>query len=249
MADPLDPRVPGSRVPRSGVAPNRQVANQIRERAAEQVEQREGFRDVDPRDDFEVNDSGLSLLDEPRREAAANRFQDTFPDQTLGSGDVQQSGGGFAPTETVQRRGAANRFEDQTPLGEIDPQEDVTQTDSGFGLAQEAQREVAAIELDDQFGRVDVSPSDVRQDGDGFGLTTGAQREVAAERFESQTAADQLDPQEDVTLSDGEPQLTEAGQRQVGAAELDAELPDVDIGEDDVSIEDNEVVVDNGVFR
>lgn len=251
MPNRLDPRVTQSRVRGLGVPRNRKQARQVRQQAAERVEQREGFRDVDPQGDLEVNDTGLSLLEEPRREAAANRFQDAFPEQTLTKSNVQQADDGFAPTETVRRRGAANEFEDNTLLSEVDPQEDVTQTEGdGFALDTGAQKEIAATQLDDEFADVGIGTGDVQQEsGGGFGLTRGARREVAAERFEDQTAAEQLDPQEDISLVGGEPQLTDAGQRQVGAALLDDQIPSRDVGEEDVLIEDDEVVLDDGVFR
>lgn len=153
----------------------------------------------DPRDvPIRQRDGGLgpaqSFLDFARPLEAAHQLDPQFPRQDLGRGDVERADDGFRPTETVRRRSAAFDFEEDTPLEDVDPQQDVVPQDDGFGLAEPRQRDIAAMELDPQFPLVDLGREDVERAGDGFGLTGTAEREIAAERIEEDTPLDEVAP-------------------------------------------------------
>lgn len=153
----------------------------------------------------------------------------------------------------AQRRVAARQFEADTNLTDVDPATDVRSTDDGFGLAEPAQRQLAASQLREQTPLTDVDPqTDLRTAGDGFGLDRRAQRRAAAERFESTTGFDDLGPT-DVELANGEATLTRARQRELGARELDQQLPDQSVEPGDIELSQDgdglEAVFDPGGQR
>jgi len=104
------------------------------------------------------------------------------------------------------------------------------------GRRQRASREFAAeTPLDTVDPTADLSPVD----GGGFRLDDAASRRSAARGFEDDYGAigqGTLDPSSDLRETSGGFGLAEEPAREVAAAELDAEYPEVDIGPSDVSL-------------
>jgi hypothetical protein len=99
---------------------------------------------------------------------------------------------------------------------------------------------LAADRLADQTALTDVDPqTDLTASGEGFTLDQTAQQRAAAERFESSTPFDDLGPS-DVTLADGQAQLVESRQRELGARQLDDQLPNQTVTASDVQLEDTD---------
>ena len=143
-------------------------------------------------------------------------------------------------TDAGERRRAARQFESETLLGEVDPANDLRETDSGFSLGDGPQREVAAGRLDDELPDVTLGPSDVTRTDAGFAPTESAQRRQAARSFEAQFDAfgtGELDPAEGLRETDSGFGLSREATREVGAAQLDSQLSDIDVTPDDVTLE------------
>lgn len=93
-----------------------------------------------------------------------------------------------------------------------------------------------------------VAPDDIRETDDGFGLTAGASRRLAAREFETdidQFGRGELDPATDIRELDDGFGLARGPARQAVAADIDAQIPEVDIGPDDIGLEET----DSGGFR
>jgi hypothetical protein len=87
----------------------------------------------------------------------------------------------------------------------------------------------------------DVDPeTDVRPAGDGFELTTPGQRRLRARQFEQQFdtfGTGELDPSTDIRATDGAFGLSRDPASEAAAADLDQQIPEVDIGPDDIELE------------
>lgn len=122
-----------------------------------------------------------------------------------------------------------------------DPDEvPIRQREGGFGPApaflERAQPREAAARFDDQFPRQDLGPSNVREGPEGFVPTEGTRRRSAAREFEADTALDDVDPTSDLQAREGGGfGLAPEPQRELAAADLDPQFPDVAIGADDVT--------------
>ena len=192
----------------------------------------------------EVTGSGVEqagFAEGGRRRAAARQFEsETLLGEVDPTADVTATGDGFGLDQQAQRRAAAEQLERDTPFDELDPDTDVTQTDSGFSLTEGPRRQLAADRLADQTALSDVDPqTDLTASGEGFTLDQTAQRRAAAERFEASTPFDDLGPS-DVTLADGQAQLVESRQRELGARQLDDQLPNQTVTASDVQLEETD---------
>jgi hypothetical protein len=196
--------------------------------------------------DFEATVTGSGVeqagfAEGGRRRAAARQFEsETLLGEVDPTADVTATDSGFGLDQQAQRRAAAEQLERDTPFDELDPDTDVTATDDGFGLTEGPRRELAADRLADQTALTDVDPqTDLTASGEGFTLDQTAQQRAAAERFESSTPFDDLGPS-DVTLSGGEAQLVESRQRELGARQLDDQLPNQTVTASDVQLEETD---------
>lgn len=108
---------------------------------------------------------------------------------------------------------------------------------SETGARRRASRQLTAeTPLDAVDPTSDIRPTS----GGGFELTDTAARRSAARRFEDDFGAigqGSLDPTSDVRQTDTGFGLAEGPAREVAAAQLDEEVPEVDIGPDDISLE------------
>lgn len=103
------------------------------------------------------------------------------------------------------------------------------------GFLERAEPREAAHRLDDRFERQDLGPANVRETSEGWVPTERTERTEVAREFEATTPLDQVDPFGDLTAQDGGGfGLADQPRREVAAAELDPEYPDVDLGAGDV---------------
>ena len=177
-----------------GVARDRR--DRVAQRAREQTAADAQFLEPDDLD-ADVGARGVSGIEvaEDRRSAVADRTrqqlaaEDPFaePDDfeaQVGPGGIESAG----LTDTGQRRRAGRQFEQETPLGAVDPTDDLVRDGDAFALAGGAQRRVAAREFEDDldlFGRGELDPeTDIRDTNGGFGLAEDPAREVAAEQLD-----------------------------------------------------------------
>jgi hypothetical protein len=120
---------------------------------------------------------------------------------------------------------------------------EATVTASGVedaGFAEGGRRRAAARQFESETLLGDVDPSgDLEATGDGFGLDPTAQRRAAAEQLERDTSFDELGAS-DVTLVDGQAQLVEERQRELGARQLDAQLPGQSVTADDIELRETD---------
>ena len=92
---------------------------------------------------------------------------------------------------------------------------------------------------------VGVGPAGVTD----MGIRESRRDDIAAREFEATTALDDVDPTRDL-VDDGDGfGLSTSAQRRLGARELDAQLPDVDVGVDDITLEDGQAVFEREVRR
>ncbi len=146
----------------------------------------------------------------------------------------------FGFRDGADERVASRQFEAQTPLEDIDPDEDLIETSDGFELADDPQREIAAIDFAEETPVDEFDPSsDVRRTSDGFELAEPGQRQVAAVTVADEfDQFDSLDPEDDIRRADdGGFGLAEPRAREVGADELDDRVDEIDIGPGDIDIE------------
>lgn len=122
-----------------------------------------------------------------------------------------------------------------------DPQEvPIRRRGEGFGAARgfldRQQPREAAARFDPQFPRQELGPSNVREGPEGFVPTERTRRRSAAREFEADTQLQDVDPMGDLTARDGGGfGLAPEPQRELAAADLDPQFPDVDIAPDDVT--------------
>jgi hypothetical protein len=134
------------------------------------------------------------------------------------------------------RRRAGRQFESTTDLTSVDPQSDIRETEGGFGLAPPAERELATERLEADTPVTELDPQrDVTRTGDAFGLSTRGQRRVAAEQFDETTPVN-VGP-DDVEIGADNARLTRETQREIGARQLDQQLPDQTVSASDVELE------------
>jgi hypothetical protein len=135
-------------------------------------------------------------------------------------------------TDMGARRRAGRQFESETPLGEVDPSDDLRATGDGFALREGPQRRIAAtrFESDTPLGSVDPQ-ADIEQTDSGFALDTGAQREIAALQFENQTPLGDVSPTGDVTPTGDGFGLDTQAQRRVAARNFESDLSQFDRGD------------------
>jgi len=92
---------------------------------------------------------------------------------------------------------------------------------------------------------VSVGPTGVTE----LGIRESRRDDIAAREFEAETVLDDVDPTRDL-VDDGDGfGLSTSAQRRLGARELDAQLPDVDVGVDDITLEDGQAVFEREVRR
>jgi len=176
-----------------------------------------------------------------RRRAAARQFEsETLLGDVDPSGDVTERENGFGLDQQAQQRAAAEQLERDTPFDDLDPDTDVRETGDGFGLTEGPRRELAADRLADQTALSDVNPqTDLTGSGEGFALDQQAQQRAAAEAFEGETPFDDLGPS-DVTIRGGQAELVDERQRELGARQLDEQLPDQSVTASDVQLEETD---------
>jgi len=105
----------------------------------------------------------------------------------------------------------------------------------GQDFLDEARPREAAFRLDDEFPRQDLGPADVTESPRGFVPTEATRRREVALGFEERTPVDDIDPFGDVAAQDGGGfGLTGAAEREVAAAELDPQYPEIGIDTGDV---------------
>ena len=83
----------------------------------------------------------------------------------------------------------------------------------------------------------------------GVEVRPGRQDDIAARRFESTTALDDVDPTTDLERTGDGFGLSTQARRELGAIEIDEQLPDIDVGVDDIAIEDGQAVFEREVRR
>ena len=140
------------------------------------------------------------------------------------------------------RQQTAERFETQRPE-EVDVRR---QPGGRFAASDEffrrAEPEEAAFQFDRQFERQDITPDDVRRTDDGFQPRERVERQAAAFEFEDQFdvfGTGELDPESDIREAPGGGfGLGRDAVAVVGAAEIDSQLPGIDVGPDDVDVEE-----------
>jgi len=87
-------------------------------------------QDVEP-----VDGGGFGPTQEVQQQAAAFDFDDQFGAVDIGFGDVEpRDGGGFGLGVGAQREVTAARIEDQTPLQDVNPQDDLRPEADGEGF-------------------------------------------------------------------------------------------------------------------
>lgn len=109
------------------------------------------------------------------------------------------------------------------------------------GFTEIGERRRAGRQFADQTALEAVGPDEVQPTNGGFGLTDPAQRRLAAREFETefeQFGRGDLDPTADVRPIDDGFGLASGPARQVAADRIDAELPNIDIGPDDITLEE-----------
>jgi len=108
-------------------------------------------------------------------------------------------------------------------------------------LTPQGERRRAARQFAAETPLVDVDPAaDVRETDTGFGLTDPAERRLAARRFEDDFAEfgpGELDPTADVRATGDGFGLRAGPAREVAAADIDRQLPDLDVGPDDIELQ------------
>ena len=116
-------------------------ANQIweaRNRARDQIV--DSFETVDDPRDVAVDHRGRGVgpadefLEWAEPQEMAHQFDEEIPEYDVEPGDVQETASGWGLTPGAERGVAAARFEADTPLEEVDPQDDIRRTDDGFEL-------------------------------------------------------------------------------------------------------------------
>ena len=116
------------------------------------------------------------------------------------------------------------------------------------GERRRASRQFAAATPVDAFDpTVDIEPAD-----DGFALTRAAQRRVAAREFEQDLdvfGRGDLDPDDDIRDTNGGFGLQRGPARQVAARDIDRQLPEIDVGPDDIVLEETETGGFEAVFE
>jgi len=156
---------------------------------------------------------------------------------------------GFVPTPAGEQQLARN-FASERPFVGVDdaivesnPRSGVTtQVDPGRfdDVAATARQQTAA---DRQF----VEPADIEAEvGVGgvetVGVAPDRQDDIAARQFEATTELADVDPAADVVEQDAGFGLSDSAQRRLGAARIDQQLPDIDVGVDDIEISNGEAV-------
>jgi len=272
---PPDNRPPrlGSDTLRSRARASGQIAeakSQTRQRVAEDFETQD-VEDVPVALDEGRLQPTSGFLEMARPMEAAAEFDPQFPRQDVGPDDVRETDQGFAPAEDVQRRKAAFEFEEETPLDDVDPQRGVAKQGGGFGLATPARRRLGAIRLDDQFPQQDLSADDVEVTDDGVRPEEDVQRRRVARNFEQQTPLSNIDPFKELKQTgDGfelagpaESRLETIQQRrkrkarrkakrearQSAAAQIDEQLPSVEVGPDDIRRADGSFIPRDRVLK
>lgn len=105
----------------------------------------------------------------------------------------------------------------------------------GEDFLAEARPREAASRLDGEFPRQDLGPADVTESPRGFVPTEATRRREVALGYEDRTPVNDIDPFGDLTAQDGGGfGLTGAAEREVAAAELDPQYPEVGIDTGDV---------------
>lgn len=109
-------------------------------------------------------------------------------------------------------------------------------------LTDPGERRRAGRQLEAQTPLSEVDPSaDLTESGDGFALDTEAQRRSAARGFEQNTSvfeSGDLDPSTDLRDIDSGFGLARDEARQVAAAQIDEQVSAVDVGPDDITLEE-----------
>ena len=221
--------------------------------------------DID-RDDVERTDDGFTLRSDVQERVAVTEIDEDTP-VDIGRDDVERTGDGFALRDDAQREVAAAEIDDEIDERDISP-DDLERTDDGFALDDDVQQDLAADEIEDALledAREDV-PEEVREfaaaTGDPANIDPRGVRE-ARDAFQ----AGEIDPRElqnvvaafreddpvptadtlfnggldadDVEETDDGFEPDDGVSEDLAAREIDAELPEVDIGGDDVTIEEN----------
>ena len=174
------------------------------------------------------------------------------PPPMLGSDTIQNRAAQSEQAWEAQRevrQQTASRFETQQP-----DQVDVRRRGNRFGASEEfferAQPQEAAFQLDPQFPRQELTPDDVRRvdGGRDFQVREPVQRQRRAFELEDQFdvfGTGDLDPQTDLRdVPDRGFGLNRDRTAEVGAAQIDEQLPGIDVGPGDVDV----VEGDDGLF-
>jgi len=212
---------------------------------ADFVQSEDVATEVDPEDI-----TGSARVAQDRRDDVATRArrQTAADAEFIGRGDLAADVGPRGVADLRVREGRRDDVADRvrSDLASDNPftrpsDFEATVTATGVeqaGFAEGGRRRAAARQFESETLLGDVDPSgDVTERENGFGLDQQAQQRAAAERFESSTPFDDLGPS-DVTLSGGQAQLVESRQRELGARQLDDQLPNQTVTASDVQLEE-----------
>jgi len=214
---------------------------------------REGVGSVDRLGGLDVflRSPGVDEFDQQLREQAAEDEQFIQPADLGTEIDPQELSGRVTGVRQPRRDNvAARRIEANSPYQTLTEDDVTQQSEGGFGVTETKQRSFTASEIASDTALETVDPqADLQPTDGGFGLDLGAERRLVAESTEQSTPLSSVDPQSDVTVVDGEPQLTDRTRKEAGAAQLDEQFPDIDIGVGDVQLEDGQVTFEKEVRR
>jgi hypothetical protein len=233
---------------------SRERQTRQKRKVAEELEiDRDGVGSVDRLDGLDVflRSPGVDEFDQQLREQAAQDEQFIKPTDLGTDIDPQDLSGQVTGVRQPRRDNvAARRIEANSPYQTLTEDDVTKQSEGGFGVTETKQRSFTASEIASDTALETVDPqADLQPVDSGFGLDLGAERRLVAESTEQSTPLSAVDPQSDVTVVDGEPQLTDRTRKEAGAAQLDEQFPDLDIGVGDVQLEDGQVTFEKEVRR
>ena len=214
---------------------------------------REGIGSVERLDGLDVflRSEGVDQFSEELRQQASQDKQFVRPSDLATDIDPTDLTGRVTGLREGRRDNvAARRIEANSPYQSLTEGDVTPQDGGGFGVTERKQRSFTASEIAADTALESVDPqADLTPTDGGFGLDLGAERRLVAESTEASTPLSDVDPQTGVTLVNGEPTLTDQTRKRAGAAKLDQQFPDFDIGPGDVSLDDGQIVFEREVRR